>query len=60
MESRSITPVVASSLNKDNLWFVFRDDGKEVPFYFTGGKLCSRLYKLTENEINYINKNLRK
>lgn len=50
--------VVASSLTRDNLWFIFREDGKEVAFEINDGVPRSYLYKLTAAELEYINENL--
>lgn len=51
-------PVIASSLVKDNLWFIFRQDGKEVAFEINDGAPRSYLYKLTTRELECIKTNL--
>lgn len=50
--------VLASAFSKENTWFIYRHDGKQVEFTIVNGKIRSYIYKLTETELNYIKKNI--
>lgn len=46
--------VISNSLFRGNLFFLFRENGTEIPFEINNGKIHTD-YNLTEEEKTYLN-----